>query len=57
MAGSIFGLGKALDTEAACISLIAIIIFTVGFEYFTHRLDHNLEGSCYKEMVEKIYKG
>jgi len=57
MAGSIFGLGASLDVSAACISLIAIVIFTVGFELFTHKLDHRLEGTAYKEMVEKIYKG
>ena len=57
MAGSIFGLGADLDVQAACISLIAIVIFTVGFEVFTHRLDHKLEGTAYKEMVDKIYQG
>ena len=57
MAGSIFGLGERLNVQAASISLICIVAFTVIFELFTHHLDHHLEGSPYKEMVDKIYKG
>ena len=56
MGGSIFGLGSSLNVQAASISLIAIVAFTVIFELGTHKLDHHLEGSPYKEMVDKIYK-
>ena len=56
MAGSVFGLGGQLDVQAASLSLIAIVIFTIGFEVFTHHLDHYLEGTAYKEMVDKIYQ-
>ena len=57
MGGGVFGLGSNLNVQAASISLIAIVAFTVIFELATHRLDHHLEGSPYKEMVDKIYKG
>jgi hypothetical protein len=54
-AGSVFGLGSQLNTVAACVSLICIVLFTIAFEVFQHKLDHNLEGSVYQEMVQKIY--
>lgn len=54
---SVFGLGAALDTSAASVSLICIVLFTIGFEVGTHNLNHALEDSVYKEMVAKIYTG
>ena len=53
---TVFGLGSSLNTRAACVALIGIIIFTVIFEVSAHRLDHALVGTPYKEMVEKIYR-
>ena len=56
MAGGIFGLGGQLNVQAASICLIIIVIFTISFEVFTHKLDHHLEGTAYKEMVDKVYQ-
>ncbi|GMI17247.1 hypothetical protein TrLO_g13394 [Triparma laevis f. longispina] len=42
MGDGVFGLGSSLNTRAACISLILLILFTVFFEITTSRLDKHL---------------
>ena len=52
----VFGLGAELNTKAACIALIGIIVFTVTFEVGAHKLDRAVKGTPYKDMVDKIFR-
>lgn len=55
--GSVFELGEHIDVDLITIFIIAMIVFTIGFEVSIHKLEHYLSSNpVYLEALLKVFK-
>ena len=55
-AAQVFGAGENLDLLAVSLALVAIIVFTILYEWATEALEHHLEETPYFKIVNQVYK-
>ncbi|GMH95719.1 hypothetical protein TrST_g6429 [Triparma strigata] len=55
-AAKVLGAGETLSIDLVSKALIGIIMFTIGYEYFTEYIETKLEGTPYVKIVNQVYK-
>ena len=52
-AAKVLGAGETLSIDLVSKALIGIIMFTIGYEYFTEYIETKLEGTPYVKIVNQ----
>jgi len=55
-AAKVFGAGETMSLSAVSWALVAIIIFTILYDFATEALEHRLEDTPYIKIVNQVYK-